>query len=165
LVPQLLDRATRLTGVLAAPHSPRYAGARPIRFAIGREQEDSMRGADSMMRFLSLIALWLIAGMLYVQHFHAGQRDSAKPAEVKIDCPQRFAVVNADGAPLRIAGEVTLANPPAPPPVKIKMACRLTGMITTHKPVARLFGGSEWKPEREWPVEARLDCETPERTQ
>ncbi len=122
-----------------------------------------MRGIESMMRFLSLIALWLIAGMIYVQHFHRGGLGSGKPPEVKVEFPQRLAVVNADGAPLKVSGEVTLANPAAPA-ARLKMACKFTGVVTTHKPIARLFGGAEWKPEREWPVEARLECETAERS-
>ncbi len=120
-----------------------------------------MRAFDTFLRFLSLSALVLIAGMLYVQYFHQGGR----PASVTVNLPPKMAVTNAAGEPLRIVGEVTLPRPPAAAPVKLKLNCKLTSMIVTQKPGMRLFGGTDWKPEREWPLEGKLECETVESTQ
>ena len=134
-----------------------------------------MPAVDRLFRFLTVIALWLIAAMIYVAFFHeGGQFKLAAPATppttpaavtANVTFPDKLAVVNADGAPLKISGEVTLAKPATPPPMpKVKIACRLTGALTTAQPSFRMFS-SEWKPDREWPLNARLECETVELNQ
>jgi hypothetical protein len=112
-----------------------------------------MHTVDRLFRFLSVTGLWLVAAMLYVAFFHEGGRlnSQAQPGAF----PAKFAVVNAEGAPLKIAGEVTMAPP------KVKLSCRLTGSITTAQPSFRLFSG-EWRPDRDWPMAAKLECETME---
>ena len=114
--------------------------------------------------------------MIYVAFFHeGGQFKLAAPASsapsgpaqvtANVAFPERFAVVNADGAPLKIVGEVTLAKPAQPQAVpKVKLTCRLAGAITTAQPSFRMFS-SDWKPDREWPHNARLECETVELNQ
>lgn len=134
-----------------------------------------MPAVDRLFRFLTVIALWLIAAMIYVAFFHEGGQfklaapaaPPATPAAVtaNVSFPDKLAVVNADGAPLKISGEVTLAKPAQPPTApKLKLACRLTGALTTAQPSFRMFS-SEWKPDREWPLNARLECETVELNQ
>jgi hypothetical protein len=131
-----------------------------------------MQAVDRLFRFLSVAALWLIAAMLYVHYFHEGGRfklaaaqPQPVPQPVQVKFPEKFAVVNGDGAPLKIVGEVTMAKPsqPAPQP-KVRLNCKLSGMITTAPPSLRMFS-SEWKPERDWPVNAKLECETVEPVQ
>ncbi len=68
--------------------------------------------------------------------------------------PDKLAVVNAEGVPLRIVGEVTLAKPAAAAP-KLKLNCKFTGSVTTSQPSFRMFSG-DWKPDREWPLTAKL---------
>jgi hypothetical protein len=125
-------------------------------------EEDAMAYVDRLFRFLSVTGLWLIAAMLYVMFFHEGGlfKMRAQPASAPV--PAKIAVVNADGAPLRIAGEVSFAHPPPAP--KVRLNCKLTGSITTAQPSLRLFSG-EWKPDRDWPLAAKLECETVETTQ
>ena len=128
-----------------------------------------MPAVDRLFRFLAVTALWLIAAMFYVAFFHEGGQfklaSSSPPADVKVTFPDKLAVVNADGSPLRIVGEVTMAKPsqtgPAP---KVRLNCRLTGSVTTAQPSFRIFSG-EWKPDREWPLSAKLECETQEPVQ
>lgn len=132
-----------------------------------------MLAVDRLFRFLTVTALWLIAGMVYVAFFHeGGQFKLAAPAAPPppapaptIAFPAKFAVINADGAPLRIAGEVTLARPAQPEPrPRVRLTCKLTGAITTSAPSFRMFS-SDWKPDREWPLDAKLECETVEPNQ
>lgn len=127
-----------------------------------------MNYVDRLFRFLSVTALWLVAGMIYVAFFHEGGQwkpaaQAAAPPAVTF--PAKLAVVNADGAPLRIAGEVTLAQPakPASAP-KLRLTCRVSGTMTTAQPSLRLFSDA-WKPDREWPIDAKLECETVEPVQ
>ena len=114
-----------------------------------------MHNVDRLFRFLSVTGLWLIAAMLYVAFFHEGGRLNSQAQPRTAAFPAKLAVVNAEGAPLKIVGEVTLAQP------KVKFSCRLTGSITTAQPSLRLFSG-EWKPDRDWPMAAKLECETAE---
>ena len=135
-----------------------------------------MPAVDRLFRFLTVTALWLIAAMFYVAFFHeGGQFKLAAPAAsapsgpaqvtANVSFPDKIAVVNSDGTPLKIAGEVSLAKPAQPPaPPKLKLACRLTGALTTAQPSFRMFS-SEWKPDREWPLNAKLECETVEHNQ
>lgn len=128
-----------------------------------------MHSLDRLFRFLSVTALWLIAAMVYVAFFHEGGQfklaSSGTPAEVKVAFPDKLAVVSVDGAPLKIVGEVTMARPsPAAPAPKVRLTCKLTGSITTAQPSFRIFSG-EWKPDRDWPVNAKLECETQEPVQ
>lgn len=129
-----------------------------------------MHSVDRLFRFLSVTALWLVAAMIYVAFFHEGGQfkfssSSTQADGVKVTFPDRLAVTNADGAPLKIAGEVTMARPsPAAPAPKVRLNCKLTGSITTAQPSFRIFSG-EWKPDREWPVNAKLECETVEPVQ
>ena len=124
-----------------------------------------MAYVDRLFRFLSVTALWLVAAMLYVAFFHEGGQwkpgQQGQTASAAI--PAKFAVVNADGQPLKIVGEVTLAKPSAPAP-KVRLNCKLTGAITTAQPSLRLFSDA-WKPDREWPLAAKLECETVEPVQ
>lgn len=126
-----------------------------------------MPAVDRMFRFLSVTALWLIAAMIYVAFFHEGGKFklAAPPAPPPpaIAFPAKFAVTNAEGEPLKIAGEVTLANPAPTPAPKVKFNCKFTGSITTAQPSFRMFS-SEWKPDRDWPMSANLECETLEST-
>ena len=124
-----------------------------------------MAYVDRLFRFLSVTALWLVAAMIYVALFHEGGQwkpiiQAAAPPPVAF--PAKLAVVNADGAPLKIVGEVTMAQPAAPP--KVRLNCKLTGAITTAQPSLRLFSDA-WKPDREWPLAAKLECETVEPVQ
>lgn len=121
-----------------------------------------MHYVDRLFRFLSVTGLWLIAAMLYVTFFHEGGRFGSQAQPASVTFPAKLAVTNADGAPLKIAGEVTMAQP-APVP-KVRLNCKLTGSITTAQPSFRLFGG-DWKPDRDWPMAAKLECETVESTQ
>ncbi len=142
-----------------------------------------MHAVDRLLQFLTVTGLWLVAAMLYVAFFHDGgmmRRDDAKPAtvaappappappapapQVTVSFPASMAVVNAEGTPLRIVGEVSVPQlaKPAPPP-RFKIVCRFAGNITTSQPSLRLFSG-DWKPDREWPVAARIECETLEPT-
>lgn len=135
-----------------------------------------MPAVDRLFRFLTVIALWLIAAMVYVAFFHEGGQfklaapsapPAASPAAVtaNVTFPDKIAVVNSDGTPLKISGEVTLAKPAQPQAVpKVKLTCRLAGAITTAQPSFRMFS-SEWKPDREWPLNAKLECETVEHNQ
>jgi hypothetical protein len=130
-----------------------------------------MQPIDRLFRFLAVTALWLIAGMIYVLFFHEGGRLNPdmlarpQPPAPAINFPAKFAVTNAEGEPLRIAGEVTLARPERPQPSpKVRLSCKLSGAITTAAPSFRIFSG-EWKPDREWPLNAKLECETVEQTQ
>ena len=60
---------------------------------------------------------------------------------------------------------MTLAKPPAATPSpKVRLNCKLTGAITTAQPSLRLFSDA-WKPDREWPLAAKLECETVEPVQ
>jgi hypothetical protein len=107
--------------------------------------------------------------MVYVAFFHEGGQFKlpAAPAAAtaNVTFPDKFAVVNAEGAPLKIVGEVTLAKPAQPQaPPKLKLTCKFTGSVTTSQPSFRMFSG-DWKPDREWPLTAKLECETPEQTQ
>jgi hypothetical protein len=127
-----------------------------------------MLAVDRLFRFLTVTALWLIAAMIYVAFFYqGGQFKLAAPAAPppvvpKIAFPAKFAVTNAEGQPLRIAGEVTLAKPPQPAALpKLRFNCKFTGTITTAQPSLNLFS-SDWKPDREWPMGAKLECETVE---
>jgi hypothetical protein len=126
-----------------------------------------MHSVDRLFRFLSVTALWLIAAMVYVAFFHEGGQfklsSSSPQAEVKVAFPDKLAVVNADGSPLKIVGEVTMAKPSQTAP-KVRLNCKLTGSITTAQPSFRIFSG-EWKPDRDWPVSAKLECETQEPVQ
>ena len=124
--------------------------------------------ADRLFRFLSVVALWLIAAMVYLAFFHEGGRlklaaPPAPPPPV-ISFPAKFAVTNAEGEPLKISGEVTLAKPPQTQQPKLKLNCKLSGAITTAQPSFRMFS-SDWKPDREWPLNAKLECETVEHNQ
>ena len=121
-----------------------------------------MDNVDRLFRFLSVTGLWLIAAMLYVAFFHEGGRMGSQAQPASVAFPAKLAVTNADGAPLKIVGEVTMAQP-APAP-KVRLNCKLTGSITTAQPSFRLFSG-EWKPDREWPLAAKLECETAEPVQ
>jgi hypothetical protein len=131
-------------------------------------EEDAMNYVDRLFRFLSVTALWLVAAMIYVAFFHEGgqwkpvAQTSAPPP---VTFPAKFAVTNADGAPLRIVGEVTMAQPakPAPAP-KVRFTCKFSGTMTTAQPSLRLFSDA-WKPDREWPLDAKLECETVEPVQ
>ena len=120
-----------------------------------------MAYVDRLFRFLTVIALWLVAGMLYVAFFHQGGQFKM-PGQAASAMPAKIAVVNADGAPLRIAGEVMLTRAPAAP--KVRLNCKLSGSITTAQPSLRLFSDA-WKPDRDWPLEAKLECETAEPVQ
>ncbi len=127
-----------------------------------------MHAVDRLFRFLSVTGLWLIAAMLYVAFFHEGGRfqpgTQAAPGPA-VSFPAKFAVTNADGAPLKIVGEVSLAQPAQPAPVpKVRLNCKLTGSITTAQPSLRLFSDA-WKPDRDWPMAAKLECETAEPVQ
>lgn len=127
-----------------------------------------MNYVDRLFRFLSVTALWLVAAMLYVAFFHEGGQwkpvaQSATPPPITF--PAKLAVVNADGAPLRIAGEVTLAQPQqAARTPKLRLNCKFSGTMTTAQPSLRLFSDA-WKPDREWPIDAKLECETVEPVQ
>jgi hypothetical protein len=126
-----------------------------------------MSYVDRLFRFLSVTALWLVAAMIYVAFFHeGGQWKPAAPAAAPaVNFPAKLAVVNADGAPLKIVGEVMLAQPPTPAPApKLRLNCKLTGALTTAQPSLRLFSDA-WKPDREWPLNAKLECETVEPVQ
>ena len=114
-----------------------------------------MHNVDRLFRFLSVTGLWLIAAMLYVAFFHEGGRLNSRAQPGTAAFPAKLAVVNAEGAPLKIVGEVTMAQ------AKVKLTCRFTGSITTAQPSLRLFSG-EWKPDRDWPMAAKLECETAE---
>jgi hypothetical protein len=128
-----------------------------------------MTHVDRLFRFLTVTALWLIAAMIYVAFFHDGglwkPGAQATSAPAPVNFPAKFAVMNAEGQPLRIVGEVSLVQPakPAPQP-KVRMNCKLTGAITTSQPSLRIFSDA-WKPDREWPLAARLECETVEPVQ
>jgi hypothetical protein len=128
-----------------------------------------MNYVDRLFRFLSVTALWLVAAMFYVAFFHEGGRwkpaapTAAMPPPVTF--PAKFAVTNADGAPLKIVGEVTMAQPAQPARMpKVRLNCKLSGSITTAQPSLRLFSDA-WKPDRDWPLEAKLECETAEPVQ
>jgi hypothetical protein len=127
-----------------------------------------MAYVDRLFRFLTVTALWLVAAMIYVAFFYEGGQwkpaiQTAAPPAVSF--PAKLAVVNADGAPLKIVGEVTLAKPAAPAPMpKVRLNCKLTGALTTSQPSLRLFSDA-WKPDREWPLNAKLECETAEPVQ
>ncbi len=133
-----------------------------------------MQSVDRLFRFLTVIALWLIAGMVYVAFFHEGGQfklaaaappPPAQPPPPAIVFPAQFPVTNADGQPLRITGEVSLAKPAAPQPApRLKISCKLRGAIVTAQPSFRLFSG-DWKPDREWPLDAKIDCETVDHSQ
>jgi hypothetical protein len=126
-----------------------------------------MNYVDRLFRFLSVTALCLVAGMLYVAFFHEGGqwKPMAQAAAPPVAFPAKLAVVNAEGAPLRIAGEVTLAQPARPAPLpKLRLTCKFSGTMTTAQPSLRLFSDA-WKPDREWPIEAKLECETVEPVQ
>ena len=124
-----------------------------------------MHQVDRLFRFLSVSGLWFVAGMLYVAFFHEGGRFAAPGQPATVAFPAKLAVVNADGAPLKIAGEVTMAKPAGPTAApKVRLTCKLTGSITTAQPSFRLFSG-EWKPDRDWPLAAKLECETVEPVQ
>ena len=124
-----------------------------------------MHAVDRLFRFLSVTGLWLVAGMFYVAFFHEGGKFAAPGQPATINFPAKFAVVNADGAPLKIAGEVTMAKPTAPSAgPKVRLNCELTGSITTAQPSFRLFSG-EWKPDHDWPLVAKLERETVEPVQ
>ena len=126
-----------------------------------------MNYVDRLFRFLSVTALWLVAAMLYVAFFHEGGqwKPVAQTAAPAVTFPAKLAVVNADGAPLKIVGEVTLAQPPqAARPPKVRLTCKFSGTMTTAQPSLRLFSDA-WKPDREWPIEAKLECETVEPVQ
>ena len=88
---------------------------------------------------------------------------AAAPANVTF--PAKSAVGIGDGEPLKIAGEVTMV-PPAKPQTtpKVRLNCKLSGSITTAQPSFRMFS-SEWKPDRDWPLNAKLECETVELNQ
>lgn len=121
-----------------------------------------MHAVDRLFRFLSVTALWLIAAMLYVAFFHEGGLPGITARPTGATLPGKIAVTNADGAPLKIAGEVSLAQPmPAP---KARLNCKLTGSITTAQPSLRIFSDA-WKPDRDWPLTAKLECETVEPVQ
>jgi len=126
-----------------------------------------MNYVDRLFRFLSVTALWLIAAMVYVAFFHEGGlwKPGTQAASAPVNFPAKLAVINADGQPLRIAGEVSLAQPakPAPQP-KVRLNCKLTGAITTSQPSLRIFSDA-WKPDREWPLNAKLECESVEPVQ
>jgi hypothetical protein len=142
-------------------HDLRAAGAiAGTRFT----REAAMPVVDRLFRFLSVAGLWLIAAMLYVLFFHEGGQlklPAPPPQSVNVNFPAKLAVTNADGAPLRIVGEVTLPQGAQPATPKVRLNCKLTGSITTAQPSFRLFSG-EWKPDRDWPVSAKLECETAE---
>ena len=126
-----------------------------------------MNYVDRLFRFLSVTALWLVAGMLYVAFFHEGGqwKPMAQAAAPPVAFPAKLAVVNAEGVPLRIAGEVTLAQPAKPAPLpKLRLTCKFSGTMTTAQPSLRLFSDA-WKPDREWPIDAKLECETVEPVQ
>lgn len=129
-----------------------------------------MNYVDRLFRFLSVTALWLVAAMIYVAFFHEGGQwkpvaQTAAPPPPPVTFPAKFAVVNADGAPLKIAGEVTLAQPARPAPLpKLRLTCKFSGTMTTAQPSLRLFSDA-WKPDREWPIDAKLECETAEPVQ
>lgn len=126
-----------------------------------------MNYVDRLFRFLSVTALWLVAAMLYVAFFHEGGqwKPAAQSAPPPVTFPAKLAVVNADGAPLRIAGEVTLAQPQqAARAPKLRLNCKFSGTMTTAQPSLRLFSDA-WKPDREWPIDAKLECETVEPVQ
>jgi hypothetical protein len=129
-----------------------------------------MPAVDRLFRFLSVTALWLIAAMIYLAFFHeGGQFKLAAPATpaapANVTFPDKLAVINADCAPLKIVGEVTVAQPAKPQPApKLKLNCKLAGSITTAQPSFRMFS-SEWKPDRDWPLNAKLECETVEHNQ
>src|SRR5262245_9158812 len=104
-----------------------------------------MHAVDRLFRFLSVTGLWLIAAMLYVMFFHEGGRfgdTKAASAPPPPALPTKFAVYNADGAPLKIAGEVTMAPQARGPAPKLRVTCKLAGMITTASPSLRF--SSEW---------------------
>ncbi len=122
---------------------------------------------DRLFRFLSVTALWLVAAMIYVAFFHEGGqwKPTIQTAAAPVTFPGKLAVVNAEGAPLKIVGEVTLAQPAQPARgLKVRLNCKLTGTMTTAQPSLRLFSDS-WKPDREWPIDAKLECETVEPVQ
>jgi hypothetical protein len=126
-----------------------------------------MQSVDRLFRFLSVTGLWLIAAMLYVLFFHEGGRFklAAQPQPAQVAFPAKLAVTNADGEPLKVSGEMTLARPAQPQAApKVRLNCKLTGSITTAQPSFRMFS-SEWKPDRDWPVNAKLECETAEPVQ
>lgn len=128
-----------------------------------------MHAVDRLFRFLTVMGLWLIAAMVYVAFFHEGglwKPGTQAAAAPVINFPAKVAVVNADGSPLKVAGEVTLAQPqrPAQPAPKVRLNCKLTGAITTAQPSLRIFSDA-WKPDREWPLAAKLECETAEPVQ
>lgn len=129
-----------------------------------------LQSIDRLFRFLTVTALWLIAAMVYVAFFHEGGQFKPTaaapppPPPPAIKFPEKFAVTNADGAPLKIAGEVTMKAEARTPAPKVRLNCKLSGAITTAQPSFRMFG-SEWKPDREWPVNAKLECETAEPVQ
>jgi hypothetical protein len=124
-----------------------------------------MHAVDRLFRFLTVTALWLIAAMIYVAFFHEGGLWKPGTQTASAPIPAKFAVVNADGQPLRIVGEVSLAQPAKPTPApKVRLNCKLTGAITTSQPSLRIFSDA-WKPDREWPLAAKLECETAEPVQ
>lgn len=127
-----------------------------------------MTYVDRLFRFLSVTALWLIAAMVYVAFFHEGglwKPGAQATAAPIVNFPAKLAVVNADGSPLKIVGEVSLAQPAKPPPApKVRLNCKLSGAITTSQPSLRIFSDA-WKPDREWPLNAKLECETVEPVQ
>ncbi len=127
-----------------------------------------MHAVDRLFRFLSVTALWLIAAMVYVAFFHEGGqwKPGAQAASAPaVNFPAKLAVTNADGVPLKIVGEVSFAQPAKPPPTpKVRLNCKLTGSITTAQPSLRLFSDA-WKPDRDWPLAAKLECETAEPVQ
>lgn len=127
-----------------------------------------MHAVDRLFRFLAVTGLWLIAAMIYVAFFHEGGlwKPGTQGQAASAAIPAKFAVVNADGQPLKIVGEVSLAQParPAPPAPKVRLNCKLTGSITTAQPSLRIFSDA-WKPDREWPLAAKLECETAEPVQ
>jgi len=121
-----------------------------------------MAYVDRLFRFLQITALWLIAAMVYVAFFHEGGKLGQQASTASTTLPAKIAVVNADGTPLKVTGEVSLAQPLSAP--KVRLNCKLTGSITTAQPSLRLFSG-EWKPDRDWPLAAKLECETAEPVQ
>ncbi len=125
-----------------------------------------MHAVDRLFRFLTVMGLWLIAAMVYVAFFHEGGLWKPGTQAASAAIPAKFAVVNADGQPLKIVGEVSLAQParPAQPAPKVRLNCKLTGAITTAQPSLRIFSDA-WKPDREWPLAAKLECETAEPVQ
>lgn len=103
-----------------------------------------MRAFDRLLILLTAAGIWAMAAMYYVTTYRDGPKAAIPPPH-----PSTMAVVNDQDRPLKVSGTVDATT---------RMNCIAKGKIVTQKPIVRLFGPDDWKPEKEWPVEFTLEC-------